>query len=234
MPIKLSSLRALLLASSTAFALIAIDSPALAEEPSALSFSANAALVSDYRFRGISLSNKDIAIQGGFDISSNTGFYIGSWGSSIEHFNGAELELDIYGGYATSIKGLEFDVGILAYTYASSENTTYWEAYSSLDGSTGTLAWTLGAAYAFDQTSIGSDDNIYVYLDASLPINVGPLSLATHLAYEDGAFGNDKFDWSLGINYDFEKFSIGVAYVDTNIDTREGKAGVIASLSSSF
>ena len=218
-----------------ATAAIAFTSPAIAKEiePS-ISFSANAALVTDYRFRGISLSNKDLAFQGGFDIASDTGFYVGTWGSSIESYGEAELELDIYAGYATSFDNLDFDIGILAYTYPGSEDTRYWETYSSVGGTAGTLGWTLGAAYAFDQDSIGGDDNIYVYLDTSMPLDDSPLSLVAHIAYEDGAFGDQKLDWSLGANYDFEQFSIGVAYIDTNVDTREGKAGVAISLSSSF
>ncbi|MBL4639835.1 MAG: hypothetical protein JKY57_04830, partial [Kordiimonadaceae bacterium] len=45
---------------------ILIGTPAAAQDDAGISLSANAALVSDYRFRGVSLSDKDIAIQGGF------------------------------------------------------------------------------------------------------------------------------------------------------------------------
>lgn len=210
-----------------------VTTPTIAEDEP-ISLSANAALVSDYRFRGISLSDKDPAIQGGFDVSTSGGFYVGTWGSSIENYGGSELELDIYGGYATSLGNLDFDVGVIGYTYPGSHDTTYWEAYSSVGGTAGIVGWTLGAAYAFDQDSIGGDDNIYLYLDTSLPIADTPLSLSGHIAYEDGAFGADKWDWMLGVSYDFKHFSLGVSYVDTNIDSRTGKGGVIASLSASF
>ena len=61
--------------------------------------SANVSLVSDYRFRGISQSNEDIAIQGGFDYAFDNGIYVGTWGSSVDFdstdgFNGS-LELDL-------------------------------------------------------------------------------------------------------------------------------------------
>lgn len=233
MPTTKFSPRSILLSTIASVSLLAAPQVAAEDDP-AISFSANAALVSDYRFRGISLSNKDFALQGGFDIETKSGFYVGTWGSSIEQFAGSELELDIYGGYATSLDGLDFDIGILAYTYPGSDNTTYWEAYSSVGGTVGATGWTLGGAYAFDQANIGNDDNIYLYLDTSTPLADGPLSLATHIAYEDGAFGDDKWDWSLGLSYDLEQFSIGVSYIDTNVDTREGKGGVVVSLSSSF
>ena len=61
--------------------------------------SANVALVSDYKFRGISQSNENPAIQGGFDYAFNNGFYVGTWGSTVDFdsvgdFNGS-LELDV-------------------------------------------------------------------------------------------------------------------------------------------
>ena len=228
------SARALTLSALAATALLVSAPQVVAQDGSAISFSANAALVSDYRFRGVSLSNEDFALQGGFDISSESGFYVGTWGSSIESYAGSELELDIYGGYATTLGDLDFDIGLLAYTYPGSSDTTYWEPYASVGGSLGTVGWTLGAAYAFDQDSIGGQDNIYVYLDTSTGLGDSGLSLSTHFALEDGAFGDNKLDWALGLSYDLEKFSIGVNYVDTDVAGDASDAGVVVSLSSSF
>jgi len=220
--------------------ILAITPQVAAEDGAAFSLSANAALVSDYRFRGISLSDKDIALQGGFDISHESGFYVGTWGSSIESYagptgNASELELDIYGGYATTFGELDFDIGILAYTYPGSEGTTYWEPYASIGGAMGDVAWTLGATYAPEQDSIGGSDNLYVYLNTGVALAETGITLSGGIGYETGAFGDDawgknKWDWSLGGEYAFESFAIGVAYIDTNV----ADAGVVVSLSSSF
>ncbi len=233
MPILTSKYFRVVLVITAAASAAATASPAFAED-NTFNLSANAALVSDYRFRGISLSDKDPALQGGFDLETKSGFYVGTWGSSIESYEGSELELDVYGGYAANFGGLDFDIGILAYTYPGSSNTTYWEAYSSVGGSAGIVNWTLGAAYAFDQKSIGDDDNIYLYLGAGVPIANTPLTLSSHIAYEDGAFGTDKWDWALGITYNFQQFSLSLSYIDTNVNSRTGKGGVVASLSTSF
>lgn len=233
MPVLTSKYFRSLLLTTTVGGTLSVATPVLAEDDT-FSLSANVALVSDYRFRGISLSDKDPAIQGGFDLETKSGFYLGTWGSSIENYGGSELELDVYGGYATSFGDLDFDIGILAYTYPGSSDTTYWEAYSSIGGSAGVVSWTVGAAYAFDQKSIGDDDNIYLYLDAGIPLADTPLSLTGHIAYEDGAFGNNKWDWTLGVAYDFEQFSLGLSYVDTNVNSRTGKGGVVATLAASF
>jgi uncharacterized protein (TIGR02001 family) len=45
-----------------------------AEVPSEIEVFSNVALVTDYRFRGVSLSAGDPAIQGGIDIAHSSGF----------------------------------------------------------------------------------------------------------------------------------------------------------------
>jgi uncharacterized protein (TIGR02001 family) len=241
MPIKSKTVKAFSLFTGVGLLALAATAPTLAQDSgSGLSLSANAALVTDYRFRGISLSDKDAAIQGGFDVSHESGFYVGTWGSSIEPYGSgtggmSELELDIYAGYAGSIGDLSTDIGVLAYTYPGSDDTHYIEAYGSIGGTLAeTFGWTLGAAYVWDQDNVGGTDNIYLYLDGSMPLGDSPFSLAGHIAYEDGAFGNDKWDWNLGVAYSYEQYSFSVSYVDTNVDGRLGDAGVVAMLSASF
>lgn len=207
---------------------------ARADEGSGLSLSANAAIVSDYRFRGISLSDRDFAIQGGFDVEHESGFYLGTWGSSIESYAGSEFELDIYGGYASEIGGLSTDIGLLAYTYPGSSGTYYLEVYGSVGGNAGPASWTLGGAYVWGQENTGNQDNIYLYLDGEMPLGDSPFSLMGHVAYEDGAFGNNKWDWHGGVAYNFEQFTLSLKYIKTNVDAREGKGAVVAMVSASF
>jgi hypothetical protein len=47
-------------------------------------FSANVALTTDYVWRGISQTNEDPAIQGGFDFEHPSGVYLGVWGSNVD------------------------------------------------------------------------------------------------------------------------------------------------------
>ena len=81
----------------------------------------NVAAVSDYRFRGISQSYRQPAIQGGFDYTHASGLYLGNWNSSVSsnsYNNGAGLEVDLYGGYRFPLtKELNADVGVLLYLY---------------------------------------------------------------------------------------------------------------------
>jgi len=111
-----------LAASGTTGALAQQAAPAAAAPPpSPNTFTANATLVSDYRFRGISQTFKLPAIQGGFDWSHSSGWYAGTWGSNIsgnEYPNGASLEWDLYGGWKGEVaKDLTLDLGTLYYYY---------------------------------------------------------------------------------------------------------------------
>lgn len=83
-------------------------------------FSGNVALVGDYRFRGLSQTYTQPAIQGGLDYTSPSGVYLGSWGSNVsgnQFLNGGSLELDLYGGYRWTVGKVGFDLGTQYYWY---------------------------------------------------------------------------------------------------------------------
>ncbi|HUD29971.1 MAG TPA: TorF family putative porin, partial [Novosphingobium sp.] len=49
-----------------------------AEAPSEITVTGSAAVTTDYRFRGVSQSGGDFAIQGGITVSHASGFYVGT------------------------------------------------------------------------------------------------------------------------------------------------------------
>jgi uncharacterized protein (TIGR02001 family) len=81
----------------------------------------NMSIVSDYRFRGISQTFRGPAIQGGIDYSHSSGFYLGTWDSSVSglsYLNGSGIEMDFYGGWKGEVaKDVNLDVGLLQYYY---------------------------------------------------------------------------------------------------------------------
>jgi uncharacterized protein (TIGR02001 family) len=84
-------------------------------------FTGNATLVTDYRFRGVSQTYLQPAVQAGFDYAHSSGFYLGTWASNVTgnmYTNGAGMEWDMYGGFKGTVSGdLGFDVGLLNYWY---------------------------------------------------------------------------------------------------------------------
>lgn len=219
-----SALTLAMLASTAAFAQDETDPPGEIE------ISGNVALVSDYRFRGVSFSDGDPALQGGIDIVHASGFHIGTWGSTISGGSEfGELELDVYGGWSGDVAdGVGLDVGLLYYIYptekeladAAGVDTDYFEPYASISGDLGPVSASLGVAYAWEQESLGGDDNLYVYTDIGTAIPNTPVSLSAHFGYTDGAFATDpsghSFDWGVGASYAVtDSLSLGVNYVDT-------------------
>ena len=56
-------------------------------------------LASDYRWRGISMTQNEPAIQGGLRVSHKSGAYAGVWASNSDVLNGASIEADYMLGY---------------------------------------------------------------------------------------------------------------------------------------
>lgn len=92
--------------------------PAAPQSPHTIT--GNMALVSDYRFRGISQTFGLPALQGGFDYSHASGIYLGNWNSNISEtagFPNGNLEMDFYGGWKTSSGDWGMDIGGIYYYY---------------------------------------------------------------------------------------------------------------------
>lgn len=202
-----AALAALLMTAAPAFAQEEAE-----EESGPITVSANVALTTDYRFRGLSFSDGDIAIQGGFDVAHESGFYVGVWGSSIEDSaTFGNSEVDLYGGWSGEVSGgLSADVGLLYFYFPNGDNgiagpSDFFEPYASLSGTVGPAELTVGANYAWDQAAIGNDDNLYLYTDLSIGIPNTPLTLNGHYGYNTGSVSIDpdgnQSDFLFGVDY---------------------------------
>ena len=183
----LTSVRSLMAATVLAGSVF-VAAPAAAQD---IEISGNAAIVSQYRFRGVDLSGGDPAIQGGIDFGLPSGFYVGTWGSSLDEdsVGFGHTELDVYGGWSSEISpGVTFDVGAIYYLYPNAGPGDFdaLEFYSSLGFEFGPADLEVGVAYSPKQDSLGGTDNLYIYTDASVGIPDSPISLSAHLGYTDG------------------------------------------------
>ena len=228
--------------------------PALAQDtapPEPITISGSASVASDYRFRGVSQTDKNVAVQGGITIAHESGVYIGTWGSNLAGwgtFGGANLELDLIAGYKKTFGTATVDAGVTWYTYpGGADETDVVEFYGKLSGTAGPATLTAGAFYAPKQTSLsrafasatplvpGSgkrDDNIYLSGDAVGAVPNTPLTLKAHIGYSDGNPGlgpngtslsptGSYWDWSVGTDFTYKNLTLGVAYVDTDISNAE-------------
>jgi uncharacterized protein (TIGR02001 family) len=222
--------------SAVALALSAgIAAPALAQDaapPSDWTLTGNVAVVSDYRFRGVSLSDQDPALQGGLNLNHSSGFYGGVWASSLAgfgSFGGWDTEIDTFVGWTGDVGGAVFDIGGLYYHYPDTDGTSYGELYASIAPTLGPVTTEFGIWYAPDQSNTAGD-NVYVYTDISAGIPDTPITLKGHLGYQDGAvtFTGKALDWMVGADVKYGPVVLGVQYIDTDISQRRAvrEAGI--------
>jgi uncharacterized protein (TIGR02001 family) len=248
--------KTLILALATAAVVPAalIASPATAQDApsSPVTISGGATLVSDYRFRGISQTDKRLAVQGTFTISHESGLYGTVWGSSIDDYvaSGSDQEIDLIAGYKKTFDGTTIDAGLLYYYYPGSHgaNTDFAEPYVSVAHTFGPVTGKITANYAPSQKALtigaGKEDNLYLAGDLSAGIPSTPLTLAAHFGHSFGpsylTIGKEYSDWNVGATYAWKNLSLGIQYVDTDgrFITPSGRnastAGIVASLGVAF
>lgn len=186
------------------------DAPPPEAAPSPVTISGSVAIASDYRLRGVSQTDKEMAVQGGLTIAHESGFYIGTWASNLSgwgSFGGANMELDLIGGYKHKLAdNATLDVGLTWYVYpGGADKTDYAEPYAKLSGTTGPLTLTAAVAYAPPQEALGKwyntgadaaagvynnpgdkEDNLYVWGDSAYAIAGTPFTAKAHIGYSDG------------------------------------------------
>lgn len=241
------------LAATAAFTMF-VSAPASAQDetaPSAVTVSGGATVVSDYRFRGISQSNRRVAVQGTFTVSHETGLYGTVWGSSIDDYIADNsTELDLVAGYKKTFGGTTIDVGGTYYYYPNSSfaNSDFAEFYGSLAHTLGPVTGKATVYFAPKQRALSygprtKEDNLYLSGDLSASIPETPLALNAHVGHSFErsylTFGEKYTDWSVGASYTWKNVSASVSYVDSDADLFNGtrnisKAGVVASLGVAF
>lgn len=227
-----------------ATSLLAVSAPAFADEApaadtstSAFTLTGSVAVVSDYRFRGVSLNGKKIALQPTLTLKHESGLYAGVWGSNVSPNGGQNIETDVYAGFAGG-DDITYDIGGTFYLYPSATGLNYYELTGKLGKTVGPVQLGAQLSYVPKQTNTGSNDNIYVGTNAAVGVPNTPITLTGSVGYEDGAFGNKKVDWSLGASAVVSGFTLGVSYVDADTNSvfalNDAKAGAVFSISYGF
>ncbi len=190
-----------------------------------ITVSGSVGLTSQYRLRGVSMTDEDIAVQGGITIAHSSGFYVSTWASNLSgfgSFGGSNMELDAIVGYSKTIDKTTLDGGLVWYFFPGTSGHQYPEIYASVSHPIGPVKAKLGAYYAPKRKSIGDADNIYVYGDLAMPIKDTPVTLKAHLGYTNGdsaLAGPDGhyLDYSVGADVAWKNLTFNVSYVDTDM-----------------
>jgi uncharacterized protein (TIGR02001 family) len=209
----------------------------------------NAALTSDYRYRGISQSRLDPALQGGADYVHNpTGLYVGTWLSTIKWTKDAggsgNVEWDVYGGKRGKLsEDVSYDVGGLYYFYPDnglhpSANT--FELYGQLGYGPAYVKYSHALTNLFGT----ADSRGSGYLDVGANIDVATgLVLNLHVGRQEVRHNGSLSytDYKVGLTKDLGICSVSLAYVKASSSAylspsheNLGKSAAVLSVSKTF
>lgn len=210
----------------TASFLSLVTFPAMAQQ---YTLTANGAVVSDYRNRGISRSDGP-AVQGKLEVGHISGLYAGGGASTVDlnMDRDANVEGILFGGYRGNYDGIEYDAKInyTGYIGANNGDLDYWEFVITggydFDVFYASLTWAVSPDYIND-----SGTSLYYGGDIAVPI-YDSWSARAHIGFEfigdEGPYvTDDVIDWSLGLWYNVPEYDVdlGLQYVDTNLDDNQ-------------
>lgn len=239
-----------------ALVLASLALPAAAQDeepPKPVTVSGSVGLVSDYRFRGVSQSDENLAVQGGLTIAHESGLYIGTWGSNLAGwgtFGGANMELDLIAGYKATFDDVTVDVGATWYMYPGGfDNTDFIEPYVRVSGTLGPATLTTGLAYAPKQEALGAwylngasaaagvyddpgdkNDNLYVWVDGAVAVPDTPLTVKGHIGFSNGNEGLGPFATSVAPTGEYIDWLIGADFAIPSTPLTLGVAYVDTNL----
>lgn len=203
-------------------------------------------LSTDYRYRGISKTSNNPAIQGALSLSHESGVYGTLWGSNVSGNSTAEIDAML--GYATRIDvfpSLEttLDAGYIRYIYAGSGNSapiTNQPDYNELFAKLGFG----GAVLTNDKLVTGvnysnnyynhSDDFWYLSANYTAPINTTGYGVVAGIGYNLFSAnnmmaralsynGNDDsyLDYKLGATFAVQGLNTELAWIGNSLKASE-------------
>jgi uncharacterized protein (TIGR02001 family) len=215
--------------------------PAFADgEEAASPWSATLAVTSDYRFRGISQTDRGAAVQGSIDFASETGLFAGVWASNLD-FNDpgdTSIEVDLYAGYSYAFSDTtSATLKAIYYAYPDQDNALpdydYWEFVAGLSHDFGKFA--LGAELAYSPDFFGEvgdalalTGTLTVPLCDELWFFDGGVSASGHLGEQwfDEPLLIDYLYYDLGLSASAGIFTLDVRWVGTDLDKAECGGGL--------
>jgi uncharacterized protein (TIGR02001 family) len=201
------------------------NAPAAAQE-TLFTFEGDVTLKSDYDFRGISRSDKGLALQGGFDLVHVSGLYLGSFLSTMDDPFGHDVEFESHIGYGVSSGAYDLDFRVAWDSFHGDGDTQgYLEVQGAISRDFGLAYVTGGLSFTPGNREYGLGRSAYFFSEAEFPLplpNLPPVSLALHMGYENFEGSFDKWDWNAAIFTEVANFEVGLGYYDTNLDNFRG------------
>ncbi|AUX84998.1 hypothetical protein C3F34_02215 [Acinetobacter sp. ACNIH2] len=240
----------LVMTSVSAFA----EETTTSESTPAITVAGSMAMLTDYRFRGVSMSNRDPSVQGALSFSHKSGAYLSLWASSADVGAGGNVEADFFVGYILPITEKSFlDINYADVNYPGTikeyhtDFSEFGVNYNHSDLMTGGDYFTAGVFYS-PEFAFKSGTEIYLNTSYKFPVykNIKLVSSLGYTKLEDNeqftkAFGgdgqqDDYFDYKIGLGAEVLGLNSELVWIDNNIDSDANimKGSVVFSLTKQF
>lgn len=192
-------------------------------------------LTSDYRFRGISQTDRDAAAQGWLQYDHASGFFANVWTSTIDFNDEAEadssIEVDLTAGYNFKIgSATDGSVKVVYYWYADADNPDpeydYWEFIAGVGHDFGKFS--MSGELAYSPEYFGESGDAWALTGgASVPVLdsflffTGGLEASAHLGHQWLDEDTDYLFYDFGASATWESITVDLRWVDTDLDADE-------------
>ena len=211
-----------------------------ATSANAQDWSAEVGLVSDYRYRGLSLSNRKPALQASLAVEHDSGLYAELWGSSLAKGSASRAEVNATVGYAIDLtETLSADVSATYYLYPGAAEGNALEITGTLEAvrgpTTASIALSLAPPQVGTRDELGTKRlNAYAFARFEYALRSTPLTLRAGIGHEHGPWDmvsqGGKWDWSVGAGAELRHARVGLDLIGSNA----GDETVAGSLALTF
>ncbi|GHF20974.1 hypothetical protein GCM10017044_14870 [Kordiimonas sediminis] len=204
---------------------------------STVDFDAYVGVVSDYRDRGLSLSDKDPTIVGSVVGYHDSGFYAGVKGAWIADRRGNDAQAKFFTGYSFDKDAYTYDVFVDVDTiHGDGDSKFYPSVGASVARDFGLLYFRTGLSYSFDgRWFTPENDSLYGFFDLEVPIpNMPEITVLTHVGYDNRVGRSDLMDWGVGLSAFVDQFELTVMYEDSSVNHPLGSGSVMFGIRTYF
>jgi uncharacterized protein (TIGR02001 family) len=186
--------------------------------------------VTDYRDRGLSLSDQDPTVVAALSIRHKSGFYIGTQGALIDDQFGRDGQLEFFAGYQFESGGFEYDISAELDSFFGGVRDEYFPEFkASVARDFGIAYIKTGLAYAPEgRWNTPGVDSLYWSTNFEFPVPTLPaLTLISRVGYDFRQDRSDLWDWSVGLSAFVGDVEFSVAYEDSSLDQAIGDDAIV-------
>ncbi|WP_417457916.1 TorF family putative porin [Kordiimonas sp.] len=206
---------------------------ALAQDSgSSFSFDGYLGVVSDYRDRGLTLSDKDPAVIASLGLYHDNGLYVGASAGSISEAAGGDAKASVFAGYSFDAGDFIYDLSVELDSIQGNDAKYYPEISASVSRDFGLAFIRTGAVYAPDgRWSAPNTDSFYIYTDVEVPVPTMPeLTIISRLGYDMRQNRADLWDYAIGLSAFIDVVEFSIMYEDSSLDQAIGGGAILGGI----